>query len=317
MYNQNIIIVIPCFRVKDKILKVLDKVPNWINKVICVDDCCPENSGKFINDNITDNKVLTLFNKKNLGVGGATIVGFLKAKELGADIIIKVDGDNQMNLDLLNNFINPIVKNEADFTKGNRFTRFTDYLEMPFFRKIGNILLSFVNRFSSGYWNIFDTTNGYLCFNAKLVDLLPLSKISKNFFFESDLLNWLYILRAKVKDIPIKSIYDNEKSNINLFSVVLKFPILYIRNFFRRFFYEYCLRNPDLNFLSFLLGLILMVTGTLYSLTVWKTGINETPSTSGTVAISLLFILTGVNFISYFFVSDLKNYPKENLFNFK
>ena len=65
MYNQNIIIVIPCFRVKDKILKVLDKVPNWINKVICVDDCCPENSGKFINDNITDNKVLTLFNKKN------------------------------------------------------------------------------------------------------------------------------------------------------------------------------------------------------------------------------------------------------------
>ena len=70
----------------------------------------------------------------------------------------------------------------------------------------------------------------------KLVDLLPLSKISKNFFFESDLLNWLYILRAKVKDIPIKSIYDNEKSNINLFSVVLKFPILYIRNFFRRFF---------------------------------------------------------------------------------
>ena len=138
------------------------------------------------------------------------------------------------------------------------------FSEMPFSRKIGNILFSFFNRFSSGYWNLFDTTNGYLCFNSKLIDLLPLEKISKDYFFESDLLNWLYIIRANVKDISIRSIYKNEKSSINIFLVILKFPFLYIRNFFRRFFYEYCMRNPNMKFISFLFGVISLLFGTIF-----------------------------------------------------
>ena len=84
-----------------------------------------------------------------------------------------------MDLKYLKDFIDPIVNHEADFTKGNRFTKFTDYEKMPLIRKIGNIFLSFFNRFASGYWNIFDTTNGYICLNAKLLNLLPLSKIKK------------------------------------------------------------------------------------------------------------------------------------------
>ena len=143
MYNKNIIIIIPCFKVKNKILKVLSKIPKWINKIICIDDCCPEKSGKFITENISDAKVITLFNNKNLGVGGASLVGFKHAKKLGADIIIKVDGDDQMDLDLINSFIEPIISNDADFTKGNRFTKFTDYYNMPLNRKFGNICLSF------------------------------------------------------------------------------------------------------------------------------------------------------------------------------
>ncbi len=313
MYNKNIIIVIPCFKVKNKILNVISKIPVWINKIICVDDCCPEKSGKFINDNISDKRVVTLFNNNNLGVGGASLVGFKHAKELDAEIIIKVDGDDQMDLTLLKNFIDPIISNEADFTKGNRFTKFTDYYNMPFFRKLGNIGLSFLNRFSSGYWNIFDTTNGYLCFNSKLMDLLPIKKISKDYFFESDLLNWLYIIRAKVKDIPVKSIYNNEKSNINIFSVIIRFPILYFRNFFRRFFYEYCLRNPDMKFISFIFGLVSLIFGIVFSLNMWKTGAEEVPSSSGTVGVALISLLVGINFISYFFFSDMSNYPKKNL----
>ncbi len=313
MYNKNIIIVIPCFKVKYKILKVISKIPRWINKVICVDDCCPDNSGKFIIDNTSDDRIITLFNSRNLGVGGASLVGFKHAKELGAEIIIKVDGDDQMDLSLINNFIEPIISNDADFTKGNRLTKFKDYYNMPLSRKLGNICLSFFNRFSSGYWNLFDTTNGYLCFNSKLIDLLPLEKISKDYFFESDLLNWLYIIRAKVKDIPIKSIYNNEKSNINIFSVMLRFPVLYFRNFFRRFFYEYCLRNPDMKFISFIFGFLSLIFGITFSLNAWKTGTGEIPSTSGTVAVALISLLVGINFISYFFFSDMNNYPKKNL----
>ena len=313
MYNKKIIIVIPCFKVKHKILNVLSKVPDWIHKVICVDDACPEETGKYIQENIKDTKIITLFNKKNLGVGGASIIGFKHAKELGAELIVKIDGDDQMDLSLLNKFIEPIILNQADFTKGNRFTKFIDYLEMPGLRKIGNITLSFFNRFSSGYWNLFDTTNGYLCFNSKIIDLLPIEKISKDYFFESDLLNWLYIIRAKVKDIPIKSIYNNEKSNINVISVLIKFPPLYFRNFLRRFFYEYCLRNPDMKFVSLTIGIFSFIFGFIYSLSVWRTGVSDDPLPSGTVGIALVSLLVGINFISYFFVSDMKNYPKNNL----
>lgn len=310
MYNKKIIIVIPCFKVKNKILSVISKIPEWIFKVICVDDGCPEKSGDFIKYYNKDERVLILYNNKNLGVGGASIVGFKHARELGADIIVKIDGDDQMDLNLLNKFIEPIILNQADFAKGNRFTKFKDYLDMPISRKIGNISLSFFNRFSSGYWNLFDTTNGYLCFNSKLIDLLPLEKISKDYFFESDLLNWLYILRAKVVDIPIKSIYQNEKSNINILLVFIKFPILYFRNFFRRFFYEYCLRNPDMKFLSFIFGILSIIFGVLFSLNVWKTGIEDVPSSSGTVSIALISLLIGINFVSYFFMSDINNDPK-------
>lgn len=313
MYNKKIIIVIPCFKVKDKILDVILKVPKWVNQILCVDDCCPEESGKYIKNNIDDDRVIILHNNKNLGVGGASVVGFNHAKKLGAELIIKVDGDDQMDLSVLDKFVEPIFLGEADFVKGNRFTKFADYQNMPLARKLGNIGLSFFNRFSSGYWNLFDTTNGYLCFNAKLIDLLPIEKISKDYFFESDLLNWLYIIRAKVIDVPIKSIYNNEKSNINILTVILKFPLLYIRNFFRRFFYEYCLRNPDMKFISFLIGLLSLVFGIVFSLSVWKTSIEETPSASGTVAIALISIILGVNFISYFFFSDSNNYPKKTL----
>ena len=314
MYNHKIIIVIPCYKVKEKILKVLSKIPKWIFKIICVDDCCPQNSGKYVKENINDERVEVIFNESNLGVGGASMKGFSKAKDLGAEIIIKIDGDDQMDVSYLENFINPIIKNDADFVKGNRFTKFEDYVKMPLLRKIGNIFFSFFNRISSGYWNIFDTTNGYLCFNSKLIDILPLNKISKDYFFESDLLNWLYILRVNVLDIPVKAIYDNENSNINIISVIFKFPLLYLRNFFRRFFYEYCLRNPDVKFFGFLFGLISLIFGVIFSISAWQTDIADIPSNSGTVGLALLTILIGINLISLFFISDLNNFPKKNLY---
>ena len=104
-----------------------------------------------------------------------------------------------------------------------------------------------------------------------------------------------------------------KKSNINVFSVLIKFPPLYFRNFFRRFFYEYCLRNPDMKFISLTIGIFSFIFGFIYSLSVWRTGISDDPLPSGTVGIALISLLVGINFISYFFVSDMKNYPKSNL----
>ena len=114
--------------------------------------------------------------------------------------------------------------------------------------------------------------------------------------------------------MPIKSIYDNERSNINIFKIIFKFPIMYIRNFFRRYFYEYCIRNTDYRFLSFALGFLFTLSGITFSLLNWKTDVNAIPSVPGTVGLAIIFIVLGVYFSSLFFMSDLKNYPTTNLF---
>lgn len=317
MKNCKVALVIPCYMVKFNIQNVIKKIPRWVNKIICVDDCCPQNTGKFIKKNFKDKRIRVIFNKKNLGVGGATIAGFEELKKYNIDFVFKIDGDNQMDLSLLNFFLLPLVNNKADFVKGNRFTKISDYEPMPIVRTVGNIILSFLSRISSGYWNIFDCTNGYFCINQKLIKILPLNKISKGYFFENDLLNWLYIYRANILDIPIKSIYKGEISNLNLFKAITIFPILLLRNFVRRIYYEYFLRRFDFVFLSLIFGSLFMCLGIKLTLVSWSTIPGTDVTNAGTVGLVLFLLLTGTQFLLYFIKEDTKNFPNKNLYNFK
>jgi dolichol-phosphate mannosyltransferase len=317
MKKFKVAIIIPCFKVKKHISKVLNKIPNWVDKVICVDDFCPENSGEFIKKKFKNSKIKVIFNNRNLGVGGATIKGFQEIKKNNIDFVFKVDGDNQMDLSLLRFFLIPIIKNEADFVKGNRFTKLSNFEKMPLLRVLGNVMLSFVSKISSGYWNIFDSTNGYFCMNTKILDRIPLHKISKGFFFENDLLNWFYLYRVNITDIPITAIYNNEKSNINLLSVLIFFPILFIRNFLRRIFYEYFIRRLDFVFVSCVFGFLFLSTAIYLSLNLWVTTLDSKPNNAGTVGLVLFFLIFGLQLLFYFFHSDMDNYPKKNLFIFK
>ena len=317
MKKFKVAIIIPCFKVKKHISTVLNKIPKWVDKVICVDDFCPENSGKFIQKKFKNKKIRVIFNNRNLGVGGDTIKGFQEIKKYNIDFVFKVDGDNQMDLSLLRFFLIPIIKNEADFVKGNRFTKLSNFEKMPLLRTLGNVMFSFVSKISSGYWNLFDCTNGYFCMNKKILDLIPLHKISKRFFFENDLLNWLYLYKVNIADIPITAIYNNEKSNINLLSVFIFFPILFIRNFFRRLFYEYFIRRFDFVFISFVFGLLFSSIGLYLSFNLWVTTSDLKPNNAGTVGLVLFFLILGFQLLFYFFNNDMNNYPKKNLFIFK
>jgi dolichol-phosphate mannosyltransferase len=317
MKKFKVAIIIPCFKVKEHISKVLNKIPKWVDKVVCVDDFCPVNSGKFIQKKFKNKKIKVIFNKRNLGVGGATIKGFQEIKKYNIDFVFKVDGDNQMDLSLLRFFLIPIIKNKADFVKGNRFTKLSSFEKMPLLRTLGNVMLSFASKISSGYWNLFDCTNGYFCMNKKILDHIPLHKISKRFFFENDLLNWLYLYKVNITDIPITAIYNNEKSNINLLSVFILFPILFIRNFFRRLFYEYFIRRFDFVFISFVFGLLFSSIGIYLSFNLWVTTPDLKPNNAGTVGLVLFFLIIGFQLLFYFFNNDMNNYPKKNLFIFK
>ena len=231
--NHKIAVVIPCYRVKKSIEKVIKNLPKFIDFVFLIDDGCPEDSIKNI---FETKKIIKLHNKINQGVGGATIRGYGESlkKKYNIDIIVKVDGDDQMDSREIYKFLNPIIKNEYDYCKGNRFINYKYLAQMPTIRLFGNFFLSILGRISTGYWKLFDFNNGFTAISSKILKKLNLSKIDKSFFFENDMLFNLSLIKARIKDIPNIAIYKNEKSNLNIYKVIYSFPFKYSKNFFKR-----------------------------------------------------------------------------------
>src|SRR5690606_26049650 len=114
------------------------------------------------------------------------MAGYLAATTAGADVIVKMDGDGQMDAAALPQLIGPILRGQADYTKGNRFYDLGQIGRMPRMRILGNAVLSFMTKISSGYWDLFDPTNGYTAIHARVLAKLPLRKISQRYFFETD-----------------------------------------------------------------------------------------------------------------------------------
>ena len=143
-------VVIPSYKVSKHILDVINNIPEFVNHIIVVDDKCPQNSGN-IAETSNDKRVVVCYHEVNQGVGGAVVTGYKKALELNSDIVIKVDGDGQMDVAYMQKLIQPIVDEKADYTKGNRFTDFKALRQMPKIRLFGNSGLSFLVKASSGY----------------------------------------------------------------------------------------------------------------------------------------------------------------------
>jgi glycosyltransferase involved in cell wall biosynthesis len=203
-----IAVVIPCFKVKDKLFKVVNDIGPEVDIIYVVDDCCPQNSVSVVEELSQEkrSRVRVLRTPVNLGVGGAVKLGYTQALADGADIVVKIDGDGQMDTSLISKFTQPILLGHADYTKGNRFYDVESFSSMPMIRLIGNAGLSLINKFSHGYWDIVDPTNGYTAISKEVLKNVKLDKVENRYFFESDLLFRLGVCRAVVQDIVITSI---------------------------------------------------------------------------------------------------------------
>ena len=229
-------VVIPCYKSKNILIRVIKKIPKFVNNIILIDDKCPNNTVRETLKKIKDKRIITIFNIKNLGVGGSVLKGYKKALELKSDIIIKVDSDGQLDLSKMKKFYQILSSdNSSAYVKANRFFSLKSLLKMPKIRMFGNIILTFLNKFSSGYWSINDPTNGYTAIKSNYCKKLQFNKIKKNFFFESDLLFHLNCLNAKVIDINVEAKYDtNNASNLVIYKVIPYFIKNHIINFIKR-----------------------------------------------------------------------------------
>jgi len=308
--RSNIAVVIPCYKAKQHVINVINDIPSYVDKIYCVDDACPELTGKYIEDNSQDSRVSVIYHEKNSGVGGAMITGYQAALQDSAKYIVKIDADGQMDPAIISRFVDPIINGQADYTKGNRFYSLENLSSMPKIRLLGNAILSFMSKFSTGYWRLFDPNNGYTAIHADVLKLIPLSKISKSYFFESDMLFRLNILRAVVIDIPMQSKYENEISSLSINRSLIEFSFKHLNNFFKRIFYNYFLRDFHLASVEWVLGPILLCYGIAFGIIKWIESINlNTSATAGTVMLAALPIIIGLQLLLSALSFDIDNKP--------
>ncbi|HEY1720992.1 MAG TPA: glycosyltransferase family 2 protein [Magnetospirillaceae bacterium] len=308
--TPQVAVVIPCYRVGDAIFTVLSRIGPEVARIYVVDDRCPENTGDRVEAQNTDERVVVLRHTVNQGVGGALITGYRRALEDGVTVAVKLDGDGQMDPALIPRFVKPILSGQADYTKGNRFYNLKSLIGMPRVRLIGNAVLSFMTKISSGYWRVFDPTNGYTAVHTAALRLLPLDKIARDYFFESDMLFRLNIVRAVVQDVPMDAFYGDEKSGLKVAKVIPRFLARHAANALKRVFYCYFLRDFQLASINLIVGILGVFGGAIFGIRHWiLSEQSNVPASAGTVMLATLPIILGVQLLLQAVSYDIQNQP--------
>lgn len=308
-----IAVVIPAYRVERDIQAVLRGIPSYVRAIIVVDDASPDSTADLVTASAKKDKRIRLIrHEQNQGVGGAMLTGFRKALELGAQIVVKVDGDGQMDPARIPALITPLIEGSADYAKGNRFRDFHALQQMPVIRRIGNLGLSFLTKAATGYWNLFDPTNGYFAIRADVLAQVPLEKIDKGYFFETSMLSHLYLLDAFVMDVTIPARYGNETSSLSIRRVLFQFPFKLARTLLRRIVLKYFIFDFSMISIYFATGVPLLLFGLIFGVTKWiqyaKLGI---AAPTGTVILPTLAVILGIQILLSAIEIDLYAAPRK------
>ena len=290
-------VVIPSYRVARQIASVIQGIPSYVDHIIVVDDCCPEHSGD-VAEALGDGRVQVIRHGKNRGVGGAMKTGFARANELNVDVVVKLDGDDQMDATQIARLCKPLLTDKAAMTKFNRFWDFVELRQMPLVRRIGNLGLSFLTKAASGHWKMFDPTNGFLALRGDVLRCLRLDALSDDYFFESSLLIELGKRGFRIRDLPLPARYGTEQSSMRLSRVLVTFPLKLLFGGIARVWYRHFWFDFTLAALLLLLGIPLCAWGVGFgAFAWWRSVASGVASTSGTVMLAALPFLLGANLL--------------------
>jgi glycosyltransferase involved in cell wall biosynthesis len=299
--------------VEREILSVLGTIPSYIKHIIVVDDASPDSTAELVAVSAkSDERILLIRHPSNRGVGGAMVSGYHKALELGAQIVVKIDGDGQMDMDHLPKLVEPLIEGKADYTKGNRFRDFRSLQKMPLIRRIGNMGLGFLSKAATGYWHMFDPTNGFNAIRSEALAQLPLQQIDRTYYFETSMLANLYLIGAVVKDVPMPARYQGEVSSLSIRRVLFEFPLKLITTFVRRLVLKNFIYDFSMGSIYLLTGLPLLIFGLSFGIYKWiQYASRGIPAPTGTVMLPTLSVLLGIQLLLSAIEIDLRSVPTE------
>lgn len=291
--NLKIAVAIPCYKVEQHLQQVVAGLPAFVDTILLVDDCSPDGTGALADQLATsDSRVVTLHHTQNQGVGGAMKTAFHKALEVGVDVVVKLDGDGQMDP----SFIAPLVEalENADFAKGNRLFDRQMLRRMPAVRRMGNMGIGFMVKAASGYWNVSDPVNGFFAIRTTTLRQMDMGHVADQYYFESSMLIEMHYAGARISEVPMPAIYGDEKSNLNIGQTLFSFPPRLIAAWLRRLHLSYFVY--DFNICSFyiLVGLPSFLFGLVFGLCNWiHYASMSCPSPTGTIMVAVLTFILG------------------------
>jgi dolichol-phosphate mannosyltransferase len=308
--TSQIVVVIPAYNESQHIAGVIASIPPEVASVIVVDDASHDRTADVVQQ-LADPRVTLIQHDSNQGVGGAVCSGYKRALALGADIVVKVDGDGQMDPSEIGRLVSPILHHRADYAKGARFFEARALRQMPIVRLIGNLGLSFVAKLVSGYWNVMDPANGFTAIHRQALEQLPLDTLSRGFFFETDMLIHLYYVQAVIADVQMSAHYGDEQSMLNPLKVLLAFPGRLTQAFIKRILWRYFIQDFTACSLFLVVGMLLFLGGVSFGAIMWILhSMRGVATPTGTVMLATVPLLLGFHLLLQAIVLDIQNLPK-------
>ena len=261
MYKEKTVaVVVPAYNEEQLIAKTITSIPDLVDRIIVVNDASTDRTAEIVEEMaIEDSRIFQTEHNVNLGVGGAIVTGYKKARDLEMDITVVMAGDAQMDPKDFLNIIEPIETGNADYTKGNRLFYGDAWNMIPHYRYLGNSFLSLMTKIASGYWNIADSQSGYTAISLIPLRRLKLDKIYKRYGMPNDLLIKLNQHDFRVKDVHIRPVYNvGEKSGIRLAQVIPKISWLLFKGFWQRLFKKYVIKDFHPLIFFYLLSFVLL-----------------------------------------------------------
>jgi glycosyltransferase involved in cell wall biosynthesis len=226
------------------------------------------------------------------------VAGYQAALAAACDVVVKMDGDGQMDPNQLPRLLDALVVDGYDYAKGNRFLDSDELAQMPKLRLLGNFILSFLTKLSSGYWSVFDPQNGFVAIRASVLRKLPLEHLSRRYFFENDMLVHLNVVQARVKDVAIPARYGDENSSLRVRYVLATFPSYLIRRFWYRVYQRHVLRDFSVVAVFWIAGAALVGWGVGFGAIAWVVSVaSGRVASTGTVMLAALPLILGFQLV--------------------
>ena len=290
-------VVLPAYNEARTLPAVVARIPAWVSGIIVVDDASSDDT-LHVAQGLADQRVTVLHHDDNRGVGGAMVSGYRTALHAGYDIVVKMDADGQMDAAELPALVRPIQLGLAEYTKGNRFRSTGRPKCMPRLRWFGSVALSFLTKVASGYWHVFDPQCGFTAIAAPTLRRLKLDGISRDYFFENDMLIRLNVIDARVVDVSTTALYGEQSSTLRVGHVTWTFPVRLLRRFAWRFIKRHVVNDFGLIAMLAFVGAVFLLFGVVFGAYRWvESAVSGHVATAGTVMIAVVPLILGAQML--------------------